>query len=414
MPSREVFGEKPRLAMIFNFRLFWRMTFRALHRTGGTYGPLDRNRFAFLVCFYPIWGMLAIAAWVGFLLDEIFFPGYRRQPVEKPLFIVSPFRSGSTFAHRTLARDPSFTTMTMGHIYLMPSITQRRIFGLLASLDALAGGRCERVLRRLDARTLKRLKLHPFSLFDPEEDEHLLFYAWSTLLAGFVFPYLDEMPPFQYFDTAVPRAQRQRIMAFYKECVQRHLYATGGRFYLAKNPLFSAKIESLLETFPDARIVYLVRNPLEAVPSTVSLFHYAWRLFSQPPVRYPHAEEILEWTKYWYEHPLEVIDRDRSGRCMIVPYDDLLREPDRVLGRIYSDFRYPESDVVESILRDAATESRVHTSNHVYRLEAMGFTREQILREFAQVFDRFDFEGIVSRRPIVVEEESRVEVQIAS
>ncbi len=231
---------------------------------------------------------------------------------------------------------------------------------------------------------------------------------WSTLLSGFVFPYLDEMPQYQYFDTAIPRAERQRIMAFYKACIQRHLYATGGRFYLAKNPLFSAKIESLLETFPDARVVYLVRNPLEAVPSTVSLFHYAWRLFSQPPVRYPHAEEILVWTKYWYEHPLNVIDRDRSGRCMLVRYEDLIQSPDQVLGRIYDEFNYPESDAVASILRAAALEARTHTSSHVYHLEAMGFTREQILREFAQVFDRFEFEGTR------IEEESRVEVEIAS
>jgi hypothetical protein len=400
--------------MIFNFRLFWRMTFRALHRTGGTYGPLNRNRFAFLVCFYPIWGLLALCAWTGFLLDEILFPSYRRQPVEKPLFIVSAFRSGSTFVHRALARDPSFTTMRMGHIYLMPSITQRRIFGLLARIDALFGGGCEKLLRRLDARTLQRLKLHPFSLFDPEEDEHILFYAWSTMLAGFVFPYLDELPQYQYFDTAIPQAERQRIMAFYKACIQRHLYATGARFYLAKNPLFSAKIESLLETFPDARVIYLVRDPLEVVPSTVSLFHYAWRLFSQPPVRYPHAEEILEWTKYWYEHPLNVIDRDRSGRCMIVPYEDLIQSPNRVLGNVYSEFNYPESAAVESILRDAVLESRAHTSDHVYNLEAMGFTRKQILREFAGVFERFGFGELAFEQQRLAEEEHRVEVEIAS
>jgi len=395
--------------MIFNLRLFWRVTIRAFHRTGGTNGPLDRNRFAFLLCFYPIWGALALSAWVGFLLDEIFFPGYRRQPVEKPLFIVSPFRSGSTFVHRALARDPGFTTMKMGQIYLMPSITQRRVFGLLARIDAMGGGRCEKLLRRLDARTLRRLKLHPFSLFDPEEDEHLLFYIWSTLLAGFVFPYLGEMPQYQYFDSAIPKAERKRIMAFYKACIQRHLYATGGRFYLAKNPLLSAKLESLLEMFPDARIVYLVRSPLDAVPSTVSLFHYAWRLFSQPPVRFPYAEEILKWTNYWYEHPLEVIDRDRSGRCMIVSYEDLVRQPDHVLSRIYGEFRYPESDALESILRDVAQEARTHTSNHVYNLEAMGFTREQIMRDFAEVFDRFGF-GEPSAEEA---EEPRIEVGIA-
>ena len=86
-----------------------------------------------------------------------------------------------------------------------------------------------------------------------------------------------------------------------------------------------------------------------------------------------------------------------------------MQSPDRVLGRIYSEFGYPESDAVESILRDAAHAARTHTSNHVYNLEAMGLTREQIVREFSRIFDRFDFDG-----QRLETEESRVEIEIAS
>src|SRR5208282_309976 len=106
----------------------------------GTDGPLDRDRLIFLLLFYPIWGCILLAAWIGFIVDEIFFPAYRKQPVEKPLFIVSNFRSGSTFVQRTLARDEStFTCLRTGEIYLTPSITQRRIFRLLSRADAVCG-----------------------------------------------------------------------------------------------------------------------------------------------------------------------------------------------------------------------------------------------------------------------------------
>ena len=280
----------------------------------------------------------------------------------------------------------------MADIYLMPSITQRRIVRLLACVDALFGHICEKALRWLDALSLGKLKIHRFGLFDAEEDEHLLFYMWSTFLAGFVFPYLDEMPPYQYFDTEIPRANRHRIMAFYRRCIKRHLFATGGRHYIGKNPLFSAKIESLLETFPDARIVYLVRNPLEMLPSTVSLFKYMWRLFSSPPQRYPHCDKILAWTKYWYDHPIEVIDRQSTDRCMIVKYDDLMQSPEAVFRSIYARLGYPQSDALESLLREAVADAKAHSSVHRYSYEAMGFTREQIVREFAHIFARFGFD----------------------
>ncbi len=306
---------------------------------------------------------------------------------------MSNFRSGSTFVQRTLARDEAmFTGLRTADIYLMPSITQRRIFSLLARIDALFGHIGERALRRLDTLSLGQLRIHSFSLFDPEEDEHLLFYVWSSFFTGFAFPYLDELPPYQYFDTEIPSAERLRIMAFYRSCIKRHLYATGGRHYIAKNPLFSARIESLLETFPDARILYLVRNPLEMLPSTVSLFGYMWHLFSDSPQKYPHCDEILAWTKYWYDHPLEVIDRESPHRCMIVKYDDLMQSPDSVFRAIYSRFGYPTSEALETLLHEAVATAHAHSSSHEYKYEAMGFSREQIVREFAHIFARFDFD----------------------
>lgn len=379
--------------MTFNFRLFWRQSVRAFYRSAGTCGPLNRDRFIFLLLFYPIWGCILLAAWIGFIADEIFFPAYRKQRVEKPLFIVSNFRSGSTFVQRTLARDQSiFTCLRSGEIYLTPSITQRRILRFLSRVDALCGRICERTVRRLDTLSLGKLKIHSFGLFDPEEDEHLLFYIWSTFFAGFVFPYLDEMPPYQYFDTEIPRAERQRIMSFYRNCIKRHVFSSGGLHYMAKNPLFSARIESLLETFPDARILYLVRNPLEMLPSTISLFSYMGRLFSDPPQKYPHCDQILEWTKYWYDHPLEVIDRTPPEQCMIVTYDELMQSPDTVFRSIYSRFGYSMSEALETIVQEALATAQAHSSSHQYSYEAMGFTREQIVREFAHIFARFKFD----------------------
>jgi hypothetical protein len=77
-------------------------------------------------------------------------------------------------------------------------------------------------------------------------------YAWSSFFVGFLFPFLNELPPYQFFDTAIPRHKRHGIMGFYRACVQRHLYATGGgQYFVSKNPAFSPKIETLLEFFPE-------------------------------------------------------------------------------------------------------------------------------------------------------------------
>jgi omega-hydroxy-beta-dihydromenaquinone-9 sulfotransferase len=369
---------------------------------------LTRKRVIFLFLFYTFWPAMLIVTWTCFLIDDVIFPGYKKQPVEKPLFILGNFRTGSTFLHRLLWRDAStFTTLRICDIFLMPSIIQRRLFQGLGRIDAWVGAPFARILQWFDKKFFAPFPIHPISLFKPEEDETILMFAWSSLFVGFLFPFLNELPPYQFFDTAIPKADRHRIMGFYRACVQRHLYASGGgRYFISKNPAFTPKIESLLEFFPDARIVYLVRHPLDMLPSTLSWLSFAWQVCSDPREKYPYRDQVVALVHYWFEHPLAVIDKHESPNHWILDFDELTRCPDLVLGDLYSRFGYPRSPELEQILRDALAQSRMHRSEHTYQLEEMGFTREEIVREFAGIFSRFGFDTREEARIPVTESDA--------
>lgn len=380
--------------MIYNFRLFWRMAVRSFFQSKNTYGKLSRKRITFLLIFYTIWPGWELFTWLCFLLDDLLFPAYKQQPVDKPLFILGNFRSGSTFLHRLLSRDSAtFTSLRTWDIFLMPSITQRMLFRGLARIDRIFGSPLVNLLKGIDQRSLGQVRIHKISLFEPEEDENILLHAWSTFFVSLLFPFLDDLPPYQFFDQALPTAEKQRIMGFYRSCLQRHLYVTGGkRHFVAKNPAFSAKIETLMEFFPDARILYLARNPLDMLPSTISWLSYAWRVFSAPDEKYLYRDQVLALTKYWYRHPLSVLDANPSTRHLILNYDELIRWPDQVIRNFYDQFGYAESSGLEQIIAEAIEETRSHHSDHVYHYEEMGLTHADILREFDDIFKRFNFD----------------------
>src|SRR4030095_2805717 len=74
-----------------------------------------------------------------------------------------------------------------------------------------------------------------------------------------------------------PAAKRRRMMRFYAECVRRQLYLDGAEeIHLSKNPIFCGRVQSLIETFPDARIVVCVRDPGETIPSLLKLMQTGW------------------------------------------------------------------------------------------------------------------------------------------
>jgi len=274
-----------------------------------------------------------------------------------------------------------------------PSITQRKIFRALAGVDRLFGSPLVNWLHRIDQRSVGQWRIHKVSMFEPEEDENILLHTWSTFFVSVVAPFLEDIPPYQFFDSALPTDEKARIMGFYRDCVKRHLYACGGkRHFVAKNPAFSAKIETLREFFPDARIVYLARNPLDMLPSTVSLLSYYWTLFNTSKEKYIFCDEVLALTKYWFHHPLEYMDAHPSPFQMIVRFDDLIGDPEGVIRRFTSQFGYPAHDQLEQIVQQAQMDAIAHRSEHYYDYTEMGFTREEIVGEFETIFERFGFD----------------------
>lgn len=391
--------------MIYNFRLFWRMAWRSFIGTRNTNGQLTPKRLFFVLLFYSVWPAWTIFTWFCFWLDDVFFPEHKTQPIEKPLFIIGNYRSGSTFLHRLLSRDiETFTSLRTWEIFITPSITQRKISRLVGSVDRFLGGRLKKFLVNMDKRGLGKVKIHRISLFQPEEDENILLHLWSTAFISFLFPFLDEMPPYNFFDSALQEEEKQNIMRFYRSMVQRHLYVDGGkRRFASKNPAFSAKIETLVEFFPDARILYLARNPLDMLPSTISWLGYAWHVFGSPMEKYPYRPEILRMARHWYTHPLKYLDTHPSPNHLILSYDDLIRNPERIIRGLYRQFGYPEQENLEKIVRQAVEETRSYKSDHCYSYEAMGFSRQQILSEFEDIFVRFGFEtGEITSEPELV------------
>ena len=174
--------------------------------------------------------------------------------------------------------------------------------------------------------------------------------------------------------------------------LQRHMYATGKKYFVAKAPAFSAKIETLVEFFPEARIIYLARNPLDMLPSTVSWINYARRVFTDPGEKYLYLDEILDFTQHWYRYPLKYLDSHPSPRHLILNYEDLIQRPEQVIRSFYEQFGYPEKPGLDIIVDEAVKETLSFNSDHVYSYEEMGFTRQQIIELYPDIFERFGFD----------------------
>jgi hypothetical protein len=352
---------------------------------------------AILLVFALVYPLLELGIWFGFLLDNLFFRDYQNYKIETPIFIIGNPRSGTTFLHRLLALDQDrFSTMAMWQILFAPSVSQRKMVSLLTSVDRRLGHPLKRLQLAIEERWQDENPMHAISFSAPEEDDYLLLHIWSALTTGLSAGLLEEAIPYTYFDSAVAESDRRRIMEFYHGCVQRHLYATArnsGQHYLAKNPALCPKIGSVWRRFPEARFIYLVRNPLEMVPSYVDMMHFSWRAIGDPTGGGSALRDyVVEMAKHWYSYPLQQLAMRPSGSYVIVRYDELVSNPVETVTKIYKQLDLELGKVYrERLLKEGKTALR-YKSRHKYSMASTGLSMEQLIAEFRDIFAQFDFE----------------------
>ncbi len=370
------------------FRQYLRLLWLTLFHSRGTHARPTLKRVGIVSIVIPLLLLLQICHWLGFLLDEILFRKYRQVIVRAPVFILGLPRSGTTFLHRMLARDTeNYTTMQLWEMLLAPSITERKLLMALATLDHWLGGFGYRLVRAFDKRVFARgSKIHKISLFQPEEDELLLLPLFSSIFLVHLFPFPQAIWHIVHFDSAMPPADRQRIMSFYRRCVQRHLYVHGpNKRFLSKNPAFTSKIDALDEYFPDAKVICNVRDPLEAIPSFLSYMYYTTGCFDNDLRRYSFRDKVLRISDHWYRYPMERLFYWPDNRHAIVRYDDLIANPLGTVRDVYERLRLDISPAFAEHLREEHVKSCTYRSEHTYSLGQYGLTPTDILERFHYV-----------------------------
>jgi len=377
------------MSVPFNWSLLLRQAWHSVFATRGTHRRLSPHRLKVLIIFWALFIPHQIVTRICLALDSVFFPAWRKRLIKKPVFITGIFRSGTTYLYQMMAGDSgTFSSFKTWEIYLAPSIVQRKLLRLLRRLDALIGKPVYHLLSRYNSRRLGNIRLHQVGLWKEEEDEGLFLFPWDSLFTWFFFP--DSRGLEKYWNAR--SGSNKRRMEFFRDCVRRHLYFHGkASVYLSKNPAFTPMLASLKETFPDARVIYMLRTPMEVLPSQAAWLSFCWHYFASPVKKYPFTTELLEMTATWYSHPLELFDSWQSQDFLVVKYTELIQRPAEMIGKIYRHFDLPMSEDFQKRLRAEIGGGSSYSAG--ITLEEVGYDRQEVMRNFAELCRRFDLEN---------------------
>ena len=324
------------------------------------------------------------------LIDEIFFSGFRKVKITQPVFIIANPRSGTTYLHRLITMDDDrFAYTKFAHTFFMTA-SFTKFANMVRWIDRHTGNLIRRSLNKMDDTFWGGWdNIHAMGFNKAEEDE--LPFAQMMMSTGVFlpFPYFHLIDSNKFLDKESPSV-RKNTMDFYESCVKRFVYAAGqDKTYLSKNVMSTGRFKSLLERFPDAKIIYIARHPYETVPSFTSMFSSMYGpIPNDDPARLAWAELGIQYFQYLAEMRKEI----PASQFIAVKYDDLINTPKETVLKVYEHFDWQASDEFKKTLDEEGARHRNYQSTHEYSLDKFGLSKEYIYERLFDVFHEFDFE----------------------
>jgi omega-hydroxy-beta-dihydromenaquinone-9 sulfotransferase len=372
--------------MYTNLNLFLRAEYFAFCKT-----RFSLRRWTYVIFFTILYWLMWIVIGFGRLLDRLLFRSFLCQEVREPVFIIAPPRSGTTLLQKLMALDEERFVHAKLYQTIFPSVFYQRCLTGLARIDRCTG----QMLAQLMIWSEKKFfggwdDMHKLRFDQPEEDDGFFVYSFVTEAIYLLFPYIDELWEAGFAD-ALGAGQRRKLMRFYRSCLQRQLYANGpGKTVLSKATQSSGSVESLLEAFPDAKFITIIRHPYQSVPSHVSVFYPVWRTHSPDIAKDgPISKSYARLAVKWYQHLFQFRSKVNPRQYYCLDYRDLTQDPEAVVGKLYDYFGWTMSDAFRARLRAAADHEQGFQSRHHYTLEEFGLSKEWIQEELGPLLDHY-------------------------
>ncbi len=295
-----------------------------------------------------------------------------------PLFILGHWRSGTTFVHNIFAQDAHFGhTTTFQTVFPHLMLFGQPFFKFMMNVFMP------------NKRPTDGMELTPDT---PQEEEFALSNTMPYSYYDFwYYPkrMLDYCDRYLTFENITEREKQTYLDAFMR-CIKISLWNTGGTQYLSKNPPHTGHVRALAEMFPNAKFIYLMRNPYTVFESTRSFFTQTMaplrlQAISDDDVE-QNAIEVYQRLYRAYQQQKRYIP---EGNLYEVRFEEFEHDAYGVTKDIYQKLNLPGWDTSETAIK-AYIESKRGYKKNTY--EYTPRTIDLVNRHWSQAIDEWGYQ----------------------
>jgi len=296
---------------------------------------------------------------------------------DPPVFILGYWRSGTTHLHYLMSQDKQF-----GYLNNFQSFS--------FNICLVTGAWLKYLMARITppTRFVDRMELtmdHP-----QEEEQNMANTSTRTGLLSLFFP--KDQAYFQKYNLFRGISGKEKCcwQKKYKQLLTTISIANKYKPLLLKNPHNTSRVKELLELYPNAKFIYLHRNPYQVYPSMMRLFD---RVIQSQYLQDPEIGFEATWTLESYKTIQEKYLAERAlipkGNLVEVSFDELEKTPMQSLERIYTNLSLSGFEQNHSIFEAYLESQKNYRKNVFKRLDSE--VLQKIHKEWAFAFDAFQY-----------------------
>lgn len=306
-----------------------------------------------------------------------------------PVLVVGLARSGTTRTHRLLACDPQFVHLKTWEVVQPAPYPQS--FMPAGQYDAAKDPRYIEIdygLKVVDYLMPQMRYVHPLGTEEVEEEAGLIQHGFETSL----FSAMNIMP--SYFEWYIQRDSQSsyEYMVKLMKLISWFRQDDPEKPWILKTPEHMVNFRSLMQCFPDARIVSTHRDPLAVLSSLMSM---AWMALVRD---YDELDPLMiarQWKQFVdvsINNYLSVRDSELVDESQLIDlrYADINRDWQAEVEKMYRHFSLPLSQqALDNMAQWMSSNRQDKHGSHHHSLEQFGFRPEAIERDYAAYRARF-------------------------
>ena len=356
--------------------------------------------------------LLKVPVKLGFVhfslfVDKLFFPKYSEVNIEKPVFIIGHPRSATSFFHGLLTSSGDFLSFKNWEIY-NPSIVGKKLFSSVRIFQLLSQFISD--FRYTPYRIKKEIKKHREGLrgkirnirgktefIGSKEEEFLFSHILDTQFLAVDTPIGFSENGFPELCFADEQAHQERSVLFFRDLFKRQSYCTGKKQIMAKLNFSLFRLKALLKFFPDAKIIFIVRSPLETINSHLSAqLEGISSTYDLNKISDDKKKQFFK-TRYnynilFYKRLIEIIKGNEipKDQLMVISYDSIKENLRGAVNQVKRFTKIEFSSELENKIREADKKQSSYKRKHFnLDLEAFDLTEDQIKSDFDFFFEFF-------------------------